>query len=134
MIAAPVVGRLFLQNALEGFLKDRVWDEQTKRIYTAQFDERERADATVGLYRSALVAQGGRLLPGASAGPGALRLTVPTLFLQGSNDPVIKPEMLGGFEDHADDMTLEVLEGVRHFIPEQVPDELAGRVLAFLSA
>jgi pimeloyl-ACP methyl ester carboxylesterase len=133
VIATPVIGRLFLQNALEGFLKDRVWDEQTKRIYTAQFDERERADATVALYRSALTAQGGRLLPGTTAGPGALRLTVPTLFLQGSNDPVIKPEMLHGYEEHADDMTLEVLDGVRHFIPEQVPDELAERLLAFLS-
>jgi pimeloyl-ACP methyl ester carboxylesterase len=134
VIAAPVVGRFFVQNALDGFLKDPVWDEETKRIYTSQFDESARADATVSLYRGALTGQGARLLPGVTTGHAALRLTVPTLFLQGTKDPVIKPEMLEGFEAHADDMTLEPLDGVRHFIPEQVPDLTAERLAAFFSA
>jgi pimeloyl-ACP methyl ester carboxylesterase len=132
VIAAPVAGRLFVRNSLERFLKDRVWDDETKRIYLGQFDEPERVTATVGLYRAAVGTQIGRLLPGTS-GPAALRLTVPTLFLQGSNDPVIKPEMLEGFESHAPDMRLEVLEGVRHFVPEQVPDVVVERTLAFFS-
>jgi pimeloyl-ACP methyl ester carboxylesterase len=133
VIAAPLAGPLFVRTALERFLKDRVWDEETKRIYLAQFDESDRVDATVGLYRAAIGTQVARLLPGTSAGPAALRLIVPTLFLQGGNDPVIKPHMLEGFESHADDMTLEILDGVRHFVPEQAPDVVAERTLAFFS-
>jgi pimeloyl-ACP methyl ester carboxylesterase len=133
VIAAPLAGRLLVQHALEGFLKDPVWDEQTKRIYVDQFDESGRASATVSLYRSAVGTQLRRLVPGSSAGAAALRLTVPTLFMQGSNDPVIKPHMLEGFESHAPDMRLEVLDGVRHFVPEQVPDVVAERALAFFS-
>jgi pimeloyl-ACP methyl ester carboxylesterase len=133
LLAAPVAGRLFVTRGLERFLRDPVWDAETRRIYLDQFDEPERAGATVGLYRTALVTQGARILPGTSAGTAAPRLTTPTLFLQGSDDPVLKPEMLTGFEPHAEDMTLEALDGVRHFVPEQVPDVVAERVLAFFS-
>jgi pimeloyl-ACP methyl ester carboxylesterase len=38
----------------------------------------------------------------------------------------------GGYRDHADDMTLEKLPGVGHFLPEEVPDLLRERVLEFL--
>jgi pimeloyl-ACP methyl ester carboxylesterase len=133
VIATPFVGRLVVQKGLERFLKDPAWNEETRRTYADQFDESERANASVALYRGAVTGQAGRLLPGASAGVAALRLSVPTLFLQGTEDPVIQPHMLEGFESHADDMTLEPLEGVRHFIAEQVPDLFAERALAFFS-
>jgi pimeloyl-ACP methyl ester carboxylesterase len=132
-LATPVAGRILVRSALKRFLNDPVWDAETKGIYLDQFHEPERADATVALYRATVTTEVGRLLPGTSAGPAALRLTVPTLFLQGSRDPVIKPHMLAGFESHADDMTLEVLDGVRHFVPEQAPEAVAERALAFFS-
>ena len=44
-------------------------------------------------------------------------LTVPTLLLFGSRDAFLSPHGLRGFEDHADAMNVEILEGEGHFRP-----------------
>jgi pimeloyl-ACP methyl ester carboxylesterase len=131
VLAAPVAGNLFVSKGLERFLKDPVWSEEVRRIYIDQFSEPERVEASVRLYRAALATQVSRVRGGGGDPP---KLMTPTLFLQGSNDPVVKPEMLQGYEKHAAAMRLEVLDGVRHFIPEQAPDALLERMLAFFSA
>ena len=58
------------------------------------------------------------------------RLTVPTSLVVGASDPVIRPSMLRGFERNADEMSLHVLDGVGHFVPESAPVELAALVRA----
>jgi pimeloyl-ACP methyl ester carboxylesterase len=131
VLAAPVAGNLFVSKGLERFLKDPVWSEEVRRSYLDQFSEPERVDASVKLYRAALATQVSRFRGGGGDPP---KLTTPTLFLQGSDDPVLKPEMLQGYEKHAAHMRLEVLDGVRHFIPEQAPDAVLERMLAFFSA
>jgi pimeloyl-ACP methyl ester carboxylesterase len=130
VLGFPVLGRLVVQHLLERVLDEPSWTAEDKAIFLDQFAESDRASATVALYRSALGQAGARLTGG---GPAALRLTVPTLFLLGAADPVIKPRMLEGYEDHAGDMTLEVVEGVGHFIAEQAPDLVLDRALAFFA-
>ena len=69
--------------------------------------------------------------PALSGAFKAERLSVPTLWIVGSEDPVA-----GGADDawreHADDMTLERLPGVGHFLPEEAPELLRERLLRFL--
>jgi pimeloyl-ACP methyl ester carboxylesterase len=60
------------------------------------------------------------------------RLTVPTLWLVGEHD-ILARRADDGYRAHADDMTLEVVDGANHFMPEELPDEIAERMLQFLA-
>jgi pimeloyl-ACP methyl ester carboxylesterase len=60
-----------------------------------------------------------------------MRLTVPTLWLVGDKDPLAKTADRG-YREHADDMTLERVAGAGHFLPEELPQTVRERVLAFL--
>jgi pimeloyl-ACP methyl ester carboxylesterase len=60
------------------------------------------------------------------------RLRPPTLMLHGDADRAIRPDILRGFEDHADDMRLELLPGLGHFCIEQAPEVVVPRITAFL--
>src|ERR1700724_3109466 len=61
------------------------------------------------------------------------RLRTPTLILYGSEDPNMRPEILGGHEDLADDLVLECVEGASHFIADEKPDVVIARVTQFLA-
>ncbi len=50
------------------------------------------------------------------------------------NDPVVRPSMLDGFEDHADDMRLELVPDCGHFIVDERPELVAERALEFFAA
>ncbi|MDH6129763.1 alpha/beta hydrolase [Kitasatospora sp. GP82] len=53
------------------------------------------------------------------------RLTVPTLLLGGERDNVIPPSMLAGGESHAGDLTVRIVPGVGHFLPQESPHVVA---------
>jgi pimeloyl-ACP methyl ester carboxylesterase len=93
------------------------------RLFGAVLQEPARARASVRLYRTFLLRES--LALGRYAGA---RLTVPTRLVVGEHDPVATGPFLSGWEDHADDMALEVLPGVGHFVPEEAPDVVADRV------
>jgi pimeloyl-ACP methyl ester carboxylesterase len=59
---------------------------------------------------------------------------VPTLWLHGSGDPVIRPFMLQGTERYADDLKVELVEGAGHFIADERPELVLERALSFFSA
>ena len=61
-------------------------------------------------------------------------LTVPTLQLHGTDDAALRPKMLAGWQRHVDDMRLELVEGVGHFIADEAPDLVADRALSFFGA
>ncbi|WP_449374022.1 alpha/beta fold hydrolase [Arthrobacter psychrolactophilus] len=61
------------------------------------------------------------------------RLSTPTLMLIGTEDPPLKPAMLGGYEPYADDLTVEFLPDASHFLVDDVPKVVARRALEFLS-
>ena len=63
-----------------------------------------------------------------------LRLTVPTLMLFGTRDFAIRPSFLEGYEPYADDMRVEFVDGVGHFIADERPELVAERALDFFAA
>jgi len=71
-----------------------------------------------------------RELPAIARGSYAQqRLTVPTRLVIGRSDPVVTAASVEGFEAHADDMAVELVDG-GHFLPEERPDAVADRILA----
>jgi pimeloyl-ACP methyl ester carboxylesterase len=50
-------------------------------------------------------------------------------MLFGAEDAVISPRQLAGFEEHADDMRLELVPDCGHFIADERPDLVADRAL-----
>jgi pimeloyl-ACP methyl ester carboxylesterase len=120
-------GRL-ARRALAGARVMGSYTDQELDVYDEIFRDRDAASATVHLYRSFLV----RELPAAISGALAKsRLTVPTLWLIGSEDPVGKTSG-DGYRDHADDMTFEWIPGAGHFLPEEMPGTVLEKVQAFL--
>jgi pimeloyl-ACP methyl ester carboxylesterase len=106
-------------------------------IFVSRLKDPARAHAGSVLYRSFILGDAQR----ASAGYyRATRLRTPTLslygtVLYGSNDPTRRhPEILGGYEDYADDFTLEHVPGTGYYIAEERPDVVVARTLEFLSA
>ena len=63
---------------------------------------------------------------------GGGRLRVPTVLMTGAADPVVRPIMVAGRERWADDLTVEVVRGCGHFLPEERPDLVAERARSFL--
>jgi len=106
-------------------------------IFVSRLKDPARAYAGSVLYRSFILGDAQR----ASAGYyRATRLRTPTLslygtVLYGNNDPTRRhPEILGGYEDYADDFTLEHVPGTGYYIAEERPDVVVARTLEFLSA
>ncbi|MCZ0988054.1 alpha/beta fold hydrolase [Streptomyces diastatochromogenes] len=53
------------------------------------------------------------------------RLTVPTLLLGGERDVVVPPPVLAGSEPYADDLTVRLVQGAGHYLPQERPEEVA---------
>jgi pimeloyl-ACP methyl ester carboxylesterase len=104
------------------------FSEEELDTYDAVQRQPDAAAATVRIYRSFMLHE---LAPWANGRFKAARLTVPTLWLSGENDPLASVSD-DGYRDHADDMTLEFLPGASHFLPEELPQTVRDRVLAFL--
>ena len=58
---------------------------------------------------------------------------MPVRFLTGREDPLFDEQVLDLARPHADDYDGEALEGIGHFLPEEAPDLLRERALAFLA-
>ena len=110
-----------------GSLNAEAFTDDDLRLFGEVMQEPERARASVLLYRTFLATEA---LPVMYGRYRDVRLTVPTRLLGGAGDPVITPAFLTGYDDRADDMTVEVLEGVGHFVPEEAPDVVAARARA----
>jgi pimeloyl-ACP methyl ester carboxylesterase len=139
LISAPLVGRLAVQS-LSRLPADRAyritgsssaWNEQDVRVFLGQFADRQRAWASVQTYRTFVTRELAAMARGKYRDT---RLTVPTLWLHGTNDPVIRPFMLRGTEPYADDLKVELVDGVGHFIADQRPELVLERALSFFAA
>jgi pimeloyl-ACP methyl ester carboxylesterase len=62
-----------------------------------------------------------------------MRLHTPTLLLHGTGDTVLRPAFLRGYEAYADDMKLELVDGVGHYIADEAPDLILERALEFFA-
>ncbi|MEL6599418.1 MAG: alpha/beta hydrolase [Pseudomonadota bacterium] len=64
----------------------------------------------------------------------ALRIRMPHLLLWGENDTALLPEAHEGLGDLCEDLRIDVLPGVDHWLHHQAPDTVAERIGRFLAA
>jgi pimeloyl-ACP methyl ester carboxylesterase len=128
LLAAPLISEtmlraspLLVSEAIRlGCHNPAAIDADARRHYGEVLQAPARARASVRLYRSFLLHDLPRL--------GRYReqhLTVPTRLLVGRHDPVVAESLLDGWHTHATDMTVEILDDVGHFVPEEAPDLVA---------
>jgi pimeloyl-ACP methyl ester carboxylesterase len=133
----PIVGGPAGQVAVEhlGFVRlvlragrsIGAFSEEEIDVYDSVQRDPDTAAATVRIYRDFML----RELPGLVRGRfDDAHLSVPTLWLVGSEDVIARSG--DGYRAHADDMTLETIEGANHFLPEEKPDVVLEKLLAFL--
>jgi pimeloyl-ACP methyl ester carboxylesterase len=61
------------------------------------------------------------------------RLKTPTHVLVGADDPVIRPEFLHRIDEYVDDLALEYVAGVGHFVADERPAVVIQRALEFFA-
>lgn len=138
MILAPGLGYSlhrrgdFVRRVLVGGseVKD-AWDEATLAAFADSLAEPARARAAVQVYR---VFNWREVLPIARGRYAGQRLGVKTLLVFGVDDFVLRPEMLAGCEDRADDLRIEWVEDCGHFIADEKPELVAEKARAFFEA
>jgi pimeloyl-ACP methyl ester carboxylesterase len=119
----------FMRAMLKGGRSIGSFSPEEIEMYEAIQREDDAAAASVHVYRTFVTREipawlRGNFVPG--------RLTVPTLWLVGEHD-ILARNADDGYRDHADDMTLEVVSGANHFMPEELPRQTADRILQFLA-
>lgn len=100
------------------------WSEEELECFAERFHPRDHARASSHLYRSFLTRELKRLKAGHYRGQ---RLTVPTRILAGDVDPVVRADILAGYEPYVDDMSVETVERCGHFVAEERPDIVVER-------
>jgi pimeloyl-ACP methyl ester carboxylesterase len=137
MILAPGLGYqlhrsgAFVPKVLVGGSTVREpWDEETLRAFADNLAEPDRARAAVQMYRTFNLREVGPIIAGRY---DSQRLTVPTLLLFGTDDKALRPQLLAGYEKHADEMRVELVAGCGHFIADERPDLVAERARDFFA-
>jgi pimeloyl-ACP methyl ester carboxylesterase len=113
-----------------GSSRREAWDEETLRAFADNYAEPPRARAAVQMYRIFNLRETTPIIRGRYA---RQRLTVPTRMLFGTDDAALRPEILAGYERHADDMQVELVPGCGHFIADEMPDLVAERAREFFA-
>jgi pimeloyl-ACP methyl ester carboxylesterase len=133
VLAAPFVGSWalrtrpgFVRLLIRSWSARHVWSEEELEGFARRLNQPRRARASVQWYRALLR----ELLPILRGRHRSQRLRTPTLLLCGSDDGVVRPHQLRGYEPYSDDMRVECLDGVGHFSAEEAPDAVVERTLA----
>jgi pimeloyl-ACP methyl ester carboxylesterase len=112
---------------LLGFTSDRkAFSAQDVKIFVAQLREPARARAGSAPYRNFIQPEAVRILTGSYR---SNQLSTPTRVLAGADDPNIRPDILHGFDDHADDLKLKYVDGASHFVAGDRPGAVLERAL-----
>ncbi len=135
MVLAPGIGYglhrrgdLVPRVLVGGSERKDVWDEKTLRVFADNLAEPARARAAVQMYR---VFNWREVWPIVRGRYAERRLTVPTLLVFGVDDFVLRPEMLAGYQRHAEEMQIEFVEDCGHFIADEMPELVAQRANDF---
>jgi pimeloyl-ACP methyl ester carboxylesterase len=103
--------------------------EDDFHMYVALMGESGHAVAGSRWYRAALVSD----MPSWMRGEyEAACVEVPVRWLHGTDDPVITPHLLNGYDRRASDFEVEFVDGVGHWIVEQATDLVLDRLREFL--
>ncbi len=126
-LSTPVLAEAVLRSSprpVEALVRagSRVDPGPDLRTYGEVLQEPARARASTQLYRTFLLREAPQVVLGRYRDR---RLSVPTRLVVGEHDPVASGALLDGWQDSCDDMTVEVLPGVGHFVPEEAPQAVA---------
>ena len=89
-----------------------------------------RPHVTLSVYRTFITREAYQLGSGAWAGP----LRVPTRVMVGEGDLVAMPErIIKASKPYASDLRVHEIKGARHFLPEEKPQAVVERALAFFA-
>ena len=121
----PALFRLFAQAGHGDRFGERELD-----AYLAPLSQPSQQRASTLLYRNTLRREARPIARGEVAGG---RLTMPVLFMIGDHDHLFDEEVVHALSSHGDDVQIEVVPGAGHFLPEEAPDLVRDRVLAFLA-
>jgi pimeloyl-ACP methyl ester carboxylesterase len=133
LVATPILGERVVRHPrfVPWFLRlggqAALFSDEDAALYAEQFRDPARAAAASRLYRYYLQTARVVLLRRAYAGQ---RLSAPTRLLFGADDFYIPIALLQDIEAQGDDLTLEVVRGCSHWMPEERPDLIAERALA----
>ncbi len=133
LLATPILGERVV--ARPGFVpwfmrlggQAALFPQVDATLYASQFRDPARAAAATRLYQYYLQMAPAILLRRAFAGQ---RLRTPTRLLFGADDFYIPVAAVEEVEAHGDDLTLEVVRGCSHWMPEGRPDLIAERAMA----
>jgi pimeloyl-ACP methyl ester carboxylesterase len=121
--------RVLPMNSLRTWRHRGAFSEAEVELYLGRIRTPTGAHATHSYYRNIVF----REFPNFLLHHSSMRLTVPTLHLNGERDPLTKG-VSDSWRRYSDDMRLELIEDCGHFIPEEHPAELAERIVQFFDA
>ena len=131
LLDKPVLSPMLMRN-VPGLIRTMLsagdpaaWAPGEVEAFVERSRDPARAAAMSAVYRAFTTREALPLLRGRYR---PRRLEVPTRLVVGRRDPVIRPELLGGYEDHADQMDVELVPG-GHFIADEQPREVIAQVL-----
>jgi pimeloyl-ACP methyl ester carboxylesterase len=125
-------GGKFVPKVLAGAsVRSEVWDDATLHAFADTFTEPARARAAVQMYRVFNLREVPKLARGRYADA---HLTVPTRLLFGTGDLALRHTILAGYENHAEDMEVEKVDGCGHFIADEKSQLVAERAREFFQA
>jgi len=137
LLGAPLLGSWLVRHGVfesllrRWFTTDRAgWSRADAEVFLQSLREPARALASSKTYRSYLLKDSPQVLFGRYR---SQRLTVPTLMLHGVEDHILREPFLRGYRPFVDDMAVELVPGVGHFIAEERARLVADRALAFFA-
>ncbi|MEU7530689.1 alpha/beta hydrolase [Saccharothrix sp. NPDC042600] len=119
------------QYLLTGFAAPGASTPADVEIFLERLRDPARAKAGSLLYRKLITPESRRILTGRYK---KAHLKTPTRVLLGTQDPVVRPDLVHGYEDQADDLEVVAVPGAAHFVPEERPKDVVARVLEFVDA
>jgi pimeloyl-ACP methyl ester carboxylesterase len=120
---AEAVGRAFVGMAVD----KSAFPEEVLDHYRRNALVPGAMTAMVNYYRANLR----RLADGARPTP---RIEVPTLMIWGEEDAALGLALTEGYEGLVRDFTLERLPGVSHWVQQEAPEAVNGRLLSWLAS
>jgi len=123
-LSTPLLGRAVARPMVRGILRTGRGSEPIAAADVALFAEHLPAEVSVAMYRTFLTRE---MLPVARGRYADVKLEVPTTVFVGGGDLVTRGTRSGSVAGQPE-LTVEVLDGVAHWVPEQRPDEVVGWV------
>ncbi len=111
--------------------RPQAWSDEEREIFLGQLREPDRARASVQYYRSFQLREIAPLVRGRYR---RQRLRTPTRIVFGTDDRVMDPRPLEASKRGAEDLSVELVPGVGHFIADERPDLVLDRALEFFGA